>query len=706
MRRRVIAPLRAAACEGEPDKSYGFLPTQHPALREFGGCLHRRFRCMLCAAHSPREPQPCSNRAIAIILSSETRTRLKTAALVTGIVAAVLTGLVTLLEHRLEGLVIRFVAARGGGRPIRVNGDFEAHWLTRHPRITAGSVVVGNPPWMPAGITAEIGRVSVVMRWQLSALPLRLQRLEFQQAQLHLLRSENGRANWYASADGAGNGPPLIESLAMPDASVDLRDDRWHLLFHGRVSAGDAVPEGTRPPPLHIEANGELNGRAASVTIEADPLALARRDRPYHFSFLERSGAARLSGEGSLAQAFDFRVLNASFTASGPGLKQLRFLVGLSWPDTGPFHGSATLHRKNDRFQYDDLVLTCGGSELRGNLVVDSSQPRSVVEGALRAKRLRLADLGPHTGSPETGATPDSEPRLADVPLRTPLLLRTDGSVTLRIDELEFGADSLQALSATLKAQQGVLSLDGLSATLAQGKLTAAARLDTSATVPRGQLNVTVEALQVDELLRAAPPAPAPVSGALSGRVRLSGSGKTLRQLGAATNGTVAAIMPNGTVQDALVQSASLELGGLLGRLRHSRKQTDIRCAVATLDVHEGIGTLRTLVIDTDDALLTGDGTVNLASDSLDLSVRGRPKKPSLALHAALHLQGSLAHPRVSVTGGGGAGQTAAAVALGVLLTPVASVLAFVNPGLAHNADCAALTAQAAPAPAADGNRP
>ena len=188
--------------------------------------------------------------------------------------------------------------------------------------------------------------------------------------------------------------------------------------------------------------------------------------------------------------------------------------------------------------------------------------------------------------------------------------------------------------------------------------------------------------------------------------MRLDGSGETLRELAAAANGTVAAVMPNGEVQDTLVQSASLELSGLLGRLRASRKETAIRCAVAKLDVHEGIGTVRTLVIDTDDALLSGDGTVNLASDSLDISLRGRPKKPSLALHSTVHLQGNLAHPRLSVSGRGVAGQAAAAVALGVLLTPVASVLAFVNPGLAHNADCAALTAQATPAPAADGKGP
>ena len=449
------------------------------------------------------KPGPCPNGAIAVILSSEprfSRSKLKTVALVMVIVAAVLTGGIAVLEHRLEGLVLKYLSAHSGGRMIRVNGDFQARWLSRHPRISAGSVVIGNPPWMSDGLTAEIGRVNVVMAWQLSVRPLRIQRLELQQAQLHLVRNENGRANWYASADGAGHGPPLIESLQMPAATVDLRDDRWHLLFHGRVSAGDAVPQGTRAPPLHIEANGELNGRAASLTIEADPLASARRDRAYHFSLLERSGTARLSGEGFLAQAFDFRVLQASFSASGADLKQLHYLVGLTWPDTGAFHGSVTLHRRDDRFEYEDLVGTFGGSDVRGTLVVDSSHPRTAIEGALHARQLRVSDLGPHGASPELAANPASQPHLADAPLRMPGLLRNDWHVTLRIDALEFGAGSLQAVSGIFSARQGVLNLEGFSATLAQGKITASARLDAKSAVPRGQLDVRVEQLQLDQL--------------------------------------------------------------------------------------------------------------------------------------------------------------------------------------------------------------
>jgi AsmA family protein len=655
----------------------------------------------------PTRARPYPNGAIAVILSSETRfprSRLTTTALVIVAVTAALIGVVTFLEHRLEGLILHVFSVHTGGRAIRVNGDFDVRWLSLRPRITASRVVVDNPPWMPAGVTAEFGQVTLSMRWQLSTLPLRIQRLELKQTQLHLLRDARGRANWYASADGAGNGPPLIESLEVPDAHVDLRDDRWHLHFQGRLSAGDAAHGGARLPPLHIEAHGELNGRAASLSIEADPLLSARRDRAYHFSMLARSQVVRLSADGFLAQAFDLRVLQGNFVASGPDLKQLHFLVAFSWPDTGAFRFSGTLHRNDDRFKYDDLILSSADSELRGNLLVDSTLDRPAIEGALRAKRLRLAQLGPRADSPEPDAKPAVETRLADAPLRAAGLLGTDWNVALRVDELQFGAGSLHALSATFSEQQGVLNLHGFSATLAQGRITGSARLDAVSALARAELNVTAEQVQLDQLLRYPPQAPAPVSGLISGRVHLGGSGRTLRELAAAAEGTVAAVMPKGEVQGALVQSAGLELGGLFGRLRKSGKETDIRCAVTKLDVHEGIGTVRTLVIDTGDTLLSGEGTVNLASsDALDLSLRGHPKHPSLALHSSLHVQGSLTHPRLSVSGHDVAGQTAAAVALGVLLTPIASVLAFVNPGLAHDADCAVLTAQAAATLATNG---
>ena len=68
--------------------------------------------------------------------------------------------------------------------------------------------------------------------------PLEIRRLEIEGASLHLVRDPSGRANWHLKEEGPGRGPPLVRSLSVPDAHVQLDDQRRHLKFTGIVSAG------------------------------------------------------------------------------------------------------------------------------------------------------------------------------------------------------------------------------------------------------------------------------------------------------------------------------------------------------------------------------------------------------------------------------------------------------------------------------------
>jgi hypothetical protein len=86
------------------------------------------------------------------------------------------------------------------------------------------------------------------------------------------------------------------------------------------------------------------------------------------------------------------------------------------------------------------------------------------------------------------------------------------------------------------------------------------------------------------------------------------------------------------------------------------------------------------MVVDTDPVLITGDGVVRLDSETLDLVIRGRPKSLRfLRLRAPLLVRGTMAHPSVAIQARH-------------------AVLAFIDPGLAKDADCAALLASAEPA--------
>ena len=85
-----------------------------------------------------------------------------------------------------------------------------------------------------------------------------------------------------------------------------------------------------------------------------------------------------------------------------------------------------------------------------------------------------------------------------------------------------------------------------------------------------------------------------------------------------------------------------------------------------------------------------------LGTEALNLSIQGKPKKFHLVrIRAPVDVKGHLVKPSVLPDTGKLLKQGGIAAALGTLLTPVAALLAFVDPGLAKDQDCSQLLAEA-----------
>src|SRR5665213_4154788 len=238
------------------------------------------------------------------------------------VLAAVLVlaaGLVTAVNAGYgHALLVRAVAAHVD-RPVQVNGILQTHLFSRHPQIVAEGVTIGNPPWMPAGRAAEIGRVSMVLELPGFSHRGGILALEVEAATLYLARDAAGHANWqltFPPHTEANKRAPIVRTLVVPNAHVILNDALRHLQFNGTVSVQG--PDGSAAPqPLRIEGGGQLNGRAASFELTADPLATASHDHPYHFTFAEHSSGSRIEGRGLLPEPFAYDVVDATFEAVG-----------------------------------------------------------------------------------------------------------------------------------------------------------------------------------------------------------------------------------------------------------------------------------------------------------------------------------------------------------------------------------------------------
>ncbi len=573
-----------------------------------------------------------------------------------------------------RALLVRCFALRIG-RPVRVNGTLQAHLFSLAPRVVAENVTIGNPPWTPPGVTAQVGRISAVLRlpgfWHSGGIT----GLDVEAATLHLVRDATGRANWQLHDPARkilNSNSSILRSLSMPKAQVVLEDARRHLQFVGTVSAMDPGGAGAAQP-LSIEGAGQLNGRAVTFAVTADPLATASHRHPYHFTFTERSSGSRLDGTGALPQPFAFELLDAAFVAAGPDLKDLYFLTGVHLLDTGDYRLSGKFSRRGNQTIFDDLAGTSGSSDLQGRVSTDSSSGRPKFTVDLHSRVLRLSDFGLRAAG--RTSQPKSPLLLSDAMISPNVLHAEGAAVKYHADQVLVGRLPFEAVSLDATIGRDVLTVAPLLAKLAGGRVNAHLTLDGSKEVAAANVDLRITDLQLGQLVHKDTGLP-PVEGLVQARIRISGQGRSVHQVAASANGTVTAQMPLGALRKSFAELTDVDLRGLGLLLTNNQQDVPVRCAIAHFKAEDGILTAQDLVVDTNPVLITGEGQIHLDSEAVDLSIRGNSKTLRLfRLRTPLLVQGTLAHPAIHV--------------------PVKhSRPMLADPGRARDADCAALLAE------------
>ncbi|MGH8653559.1 MAG: hypothetical protein ACREYE_15955 [Gammaproteobacteria bacterium] len=104
----------------------------------------------------------------------------------------------------------------------------------------------------------------------------------------------------------------------------------------------------------------------------------------------------------------------------------------------------------------------------------------------------------------------------------------------------------------------------------------------------------------------------------------------------------------------------------------------------------------RILVIDTTDTNVIGKGQINLRNETADLHLTPYPKDASLvSARSPVLIKGPFKDLSVYPDPTALAARGTAAVALGVLLTPIAAIIPMVELGLGEDSECRDLVAAA-----------
>jgi uncharacterized protein involved in outer membrane biogenesis len=109
-----------------------------------------------------------------------------------------------------------------------------------------------------------------------------------------------------------------------------------------------------------------------------------------------------------------------------------------------------------------------------------------------------------------------------------------------------------------------------------------------------------------------------------------------------------------GVLSKQLLELAALNVGSIIvGRLFGEDREVRLRCAVADFTVQDGMARTRVVKMSTEDAIVEATGTIDLASEKLDLRIKPESLEwKFFSLRTPLYVRGTFGDPDVGIEPG------------------------------------------------------
>lgn len=378
---------------------------------------------------------------------------------------------------------------------------------------------------------------------------------------------------------------------------------------------------------------------------------------------------------------------------SGESLGDLYGLTGVLLPNTPPYatdgHLIARLHQPGGAvFEYQKFDGKIGDSDIHGDLKYVAGKPRPTLNGAVNSRQLRLADLAPLIGADSNAAKAgrgekSRQPADKVLPVAqfdTQSWRKMDADEVCRRAHRTRQRFTAERSGHAPEAEQWRVA-SGSAALRHGGRQPERRGAPRRRQKPmRGQVDMHARKLQLKQLL----PNVAAMKrslGQMNGDARLTGSGNSVAELLATSNGDLRLLINNGVISRSLMEILGLNVGNYLVAQLFGDDVVGINCAAADVGIRSGVAAPRLFVFDTENAVINITGNTNLATERLDLSIDPESKGMRvLTLRSPLYVKGTFKHPDAGVKAGPLIARGAAAVALGAVLTPAAALLALVSP--------------------------
>jgi AsmA family protein len=430
-------------------------------------------------------------------------------------------------------------------------------------------------------------------------------------------------------------------------------------------------------------------------------LALQDALRPFPVQADVRIADTHIAFVGTVTDPVHMAALDIRLWLQGVSLAHLYSVTGVTLPDTPPYATEGRLvgqfDRNGDVFKYENFTGRVGGSDLNGSLVYRGSKPRPILSGDIVSHLLQFSDLAPIIGADSNASKAkrgDATPQPSNKALPTEQF-KTDRWKTMDADVKFTGrkiikdtALPITDLETHVIMKDGVLSFQPLNFGVAGGTLKSNIFLDGSTTPLKGRLSTAARHLKLKQLFPTVTTMQSAL-GEVNGDIALSATGNSPAALAASSNGEIKALVNDGTVSRLYMEAAGLNVANVVYEKLFGKRDVKINCAAADFVVTNGVLDSRVFALDTDDAVINMDGTIDLRSEQMNLDIHPHTKGLRIiSLRSPLYVKGTFKDPNIGVNVGALAVRGGLAVGLG-LINPFAALIPLIQPSNNKPLPCA-----------------
>lgn len=559
------------------------------------------------------------------------------------------------------------------GREVNISGPITLG-VSFIPYLSVFDLSIANEPWGKAKSLLSIGKMNVRVRLiPLLSGGIDIASVDAENVILNLEINGGNQKNWGLTV--AGNSEyPMLDNIKFKNIEINYSDVR-DLQPKYKMYLDD-IKFDIDDNEAVFDISGKFGEDEIRAMVKAEPFYAIDASISRRFNIDATAFGITVSADGAAVFPLHNTATQAKFLMRAPkGLKQSLSVFDIELPDFGAFEAKGNIVGGNDAVKFVDLLISAGNSDLDGAVFVHTDAQPLRLTAKLHSA---LLDVSPLLETDEEKPMASRKRLFSDAPFDFKIPAQFNAGVRYAADKIRAENLDISNFKISTRLENGELKSNQFNFELAGGKITSEINHTTKGDIHFFETKLLADSLDLTQLSKIFD-WPETIEGRADLLFEGRSSGRSAASTAAVLQGRSYAQITDGKITNKLSSMMSGDVIDVFRRvasIAFGSKDEPIDCALAAFNIKNGRALASSILLLTQQAAVTGSGTIDFPAEAWRLNLKPRPRDLSLVnLATEIRLRGSLLDPEFEVNKSAAAKKAGLSV-LGLALGPLGAAIA------------------------------